>query len=119
MTEWERCAPWLQAALDQASGDYTLADVLDLVRKGEAQFWAGEQSAIVSQVDDHPRNRVLTLWLGGGDLRELSNHLIPKAEAYGREVGCTRSRIIGRQGWARALASDGYQAAAVVSEKVL
>jgi hypothetical protein len=118
MTEWERCSPWLQAALDHASGDYTLADVLELVRKGDAQFWAGRQSAIVTQVDEYPHSRVLTLWLGGGDLRELSDDLIPRAETFGRECGCTRSRIIGRQGWARALAGDGYRPVAAVVEKV-
>lgn len=101
--EWARCAPWLEAALAHAHGTHALSDVREMVERREARFWAGRRAAMVTEVHEFPRMRVLHFWLAGGDLAELRDEMRPLAEAWGREQGCTRATISGRRGWARAL----------------
>lgn len=78
-----------------------LSDVLEAIESGQAHLWPGERSAAVCE-------RVTTyhVWLAGGDLRELQA-MERAAEAWARGNGCDRMSIIGRKGWARALA--GYE----------
>jgi hypothetical protein len=62
---------------------------------------------------------VLQLWLAGGDLGEIVNELVPRAEAWGREQGCDRVWIMGRDGWRRVLRASGYGAASTLLTKDL
>ena len=111
MSEWTRCAPILEAALD---GTYSLDDVRDEIECGRAQFWPMQKSAAVTVIQDYPRGRVLRVWLAGGDLGELQ-HYLPVLDNYGREQGCAAIELEGRKGWERAL--PGYHAHRVVLRK--
>jgi hypothetical protein len=115
--EWDRCAPWIASALDMSGGSHDLADVKALVERGEARLWGWANSALVTEVQVWPRAKFLLLWLAGGDLGELRDEILPLAEAYGREQGCTRCYIVGRPGWAKVL--PGYRAVAVSVAKEL
>lgn len=105
---WARVAPWLDAALAHAGRTHTLEDVRALVDAGEARLWTGERSAVVTVVEEDPCERRLLVWLAGGDLSELLDGLRPRIEAWARANGCRRMLVIGRPGWERALARDGY-----------
>ena len=104
--EWARCAGWLQAALERAPPTHTLDDVKVEVRCGNAKFWHGRASAAITQIEVSPRTKALTVWLAGGDLAELRDEMLPRAEAFAREQGCRFVAVTGRPGWARAL---GYR----------
>jgi hypothetical protein len=106
--EWARCGPWLQAALDHAGNTHELTDVEIMVRDGDARFWAGRQAAMVTVIETAPRQRRLLIWLAGGSLSELVEDLRPAAEAWARRRGCQCALIVGRPGWERALALQGY-----------
>jgi hypothetical protein len=108
--EWSRCKPWIAAALEHDGGLQTLEAVERAIEAGEAHFWPGKASAIVTQFWDFPTGRALNFWLAGGKLDELMNHMRPAIEAWGAEHGCNRFIIAGRPGWARALKPDGYTA---------
>lgn len=101
--EWERCAPWLEAALVHCGGTHDLADVKGCVERGTATFWPGGQAAMITEIVDYPKMRTLNFWLAGGDLAELRDVLRLKAETYARHMGCKYATIVGRAGWARAL----------------
>lgn len=116
---WARCAPWVQAALDDAGNTHTLDDIKALIEQGKCQLWLGEASALVTDIMDWPQERALLLWLAGGDLDELRGVLRPQAEDFGKRIGCRRSMIIGRQGWARALKEHGYEPMAWICGKEL
>ena len=90
-----------------------------MVERGEAQLWPGNRAAMVTLVEDEPRERRLLIWLAGGDLGELVNRLRPAAEAWARGQGCRRALIIGRAGWERALAPEGYAPLARIIMKEL
>jgi hypothetical protein len=115
---WTRSAPWLEAALAHA-GTHRLADVRDMVLRGEAQLWVGERSAIVTLIEDDPCERRLLVWLGGGDLKDLLGELRQPIEAWARSRGCRRVLMVGRPGWERALAPHGYAPLARIIAKEL
>lgn len=116
---WARAAPWLEAALSHAGGTHRLSDVRAMVEGGEARAWFGERAALVALIEDEPCERRLLIWLAGGEFAELVMRLRPEAEAWGREHGCRRVLIIGRAGWERALAPEGYAPMARIIGKEL
>ena len=78
-TEWARCAPWLDAALDHAGRTHALADVKAAITRGEAHLWPGAASALVAAIEDDPGERRLLIWLAGGDREELEAEILPLA----------------------------------------
>jgi hypothetical protein len=117
--EWARCAPWLDAALAHAGRTHHLDDVRAMVLAGEAQVWAADGAAMVTLIEDDPRERRLLIWLAGGDLDDLVRRLRPAAERWAKAQGCRRVLVIGRPGWERALASEGYAPLARIIAKEL
>ena len=117
--EWRRAAPLLDRALAHAGRSHGLNDVRAMIAAGEARLWLGEHAALVALIEDDPRERRLLIWLAGGDLAELMQRLRPEAEAWGRTEGCRRAVIIGRAGWERALAPEGYAPLARIIAKEL
>jgi hypothetical protein len=106
---WERCSPFLQAALDRSIGGYTLAHVKEEIEKGNAQFFPTVNSAGVTRIVPYPSGlKVIELWLAGGNLWELKQSNI-NAMRWAREIGCHKSVIYGREGWQREL--EGYREA--------
>ena len=96
-----------------------MGDVLALVRAGEAQLWTSEHAAMITVIEDDPLERRLLIWLAGGDLDELVDVLRPRAEHWARGQGCRRVVVIGRAGWERALAPEGYAPLARIIAKEL
>ena len=105
--EWARCKPWIEAALEYAFG-YTIDDVWQAVEDGEAIFWPGRASAVITQVWIFPQAKALNYWLAGGDLDELVNEMRPLIEERAKAAGLTHIIIAGRGGWTRALRATGY-----------
>lgn len=117
--EWERCKPWIEAALEYGGGTHWIDDVKAMVERREARFWAWTNCAGVTEIYDYPRARVLHLWLHGGDLHELVNELRPIIEAWAVEQGCTQAMVAGRAGWDRVMAPFGYSPVARICMKEL
>lgn len=115
MTEWERCRPWIEAALTHAGDFYTADDIKAEIDAGDAVFWPGADAAVVTQFWDFPRAKAVNFWLAGGDLEELRvmhDAIIEWAKAK----GCDHAIIAGRSGWSRAL---GYKPAWTAMSKEL
>ncbi len=91
--------------MERAGDFYVYEDIIDLVLKGDAHLWPGKKSAVVTQFWDFPRERAINFWLAGGDLTELEA-MHAEISDWAKSVGCKRSIIAGRAGWAKAL---GYQ----------
>ncbi len=105
--EFDRTAPWLQAALDRDIGAFELEDVWNYIADGRAQLWTSPKSAVVTALEYFPRKVVLRYWLCGGELECLK--LEPTIEAWAKKAGATCCIIGGRKGWLRAL--KGYREA--------
>lgn len=111
---WRRGAPHLKAAL-AGHDTHKLGDVLRMVANGKAQFWPCEKSAAVTEVIQYPQGRSVRIWLAGGDLDELQALEGAICRWAYTQHGCTRSEIVGRDGWSRAL--EGYDKVAIVLRK--
>lgn len=112
--EFERCADYIEAALEYAGHSHTLTDVWQAVRDNKAAFFPYEKSAIVVEIVDYPQRSTCRIWLAGGDMDEL---LQAEKEVckWAVERGCSSMEIIGRKGWERVLAD--YSATATVLTK--
>ena len=108
----------IQRALDRA-GTHDLSDVEGMIARGEAQLWLGERSAAVTEIVVYPKHSVLNLWLCGGDLREIVEDMLPKAEEFAKAKGCKKMRTGGRKGWDRVMSGHGFSTVASICEKEL
>jgi hypothetical protein len=116
----EHIAPFrelIERALAEGYGQMNYHDVLEGIARGEYQFWASNDSCVVTTIDIFPRIKQLTVIIGAGDLKEIDDVIRPTIEAWARSIGCDTMLIMGRPGWQRAL--EGYRRTAVVLEKKL
>lgn len=108
-TELPHYRPLVESALEYAGWDYTFEDVAEAVEAGEAQFWPGPNSVIITQLDEKPRKKVLVFWLAAGNTTELKA-MVPLVIAWGKEEGCALARMVGRRGWKRSfLMEQGWE----------
>lgn len=118
----ERAAPLLAAALARDPHvTTTIDDLLEDARARRGFIWSGERSAAFVRVYDSGNDqRVCEVAPAGGDLDEIVNVAVPEIEEYARAEGCTQGLIYaGRDGWERALRSQGFERTTVVLRKML
>lgn len=102
MTEYERFRPLFAEALDGRL--YNIGYLDSLVLSMRAQCWFTDNAAIVTELKEYPTGaRVIHGLVAAGDLGEIVNVLIPRAEEWGRSLGCVLAIIESRPGWGRAL----------------
>jgi len=118
MKEWERCKPWIEAALE--GGFYGIDHVEAMLNRphNPAQFWPGKNAAIVTEVQDHGSCRVLFVWAAGGDMEEIIG-MAAGIEAVGRLLGCEYAMSEGRDGWARVMKKHGFEHYSTTIRKAL
>lgn len=112
--QFDRCAPWIQAALDRDIGTHELDDVWQAIATGKAQLWARPNSAVVTALEYHPRKVVLRYWLCGGELEDCLKSE-PAIENWAKSAGAKTVVIGGRRGWLKAL--RGYREAGAYMTK--
>lgn len=117
--DWPRCRPWIEAALARGPGLETIDDVERYLSEGSYQLLASPNSAVVIELSQYARRKVLTVIHGGGDLEELEDVVEPALCSIARVNGCTAVMLTGRQGWIREGRKKGYDLAFVVMMKDL
>lgn len=114
--QFDRCWPYLHAAIVKMNERYGRDFVEQQVMNGEAQLWPGSDCAIVTRIECHQDGtKELFGWLAGGNRREIES-IQPKIEAWAKRSGCTRVRTIQRLGFMRK-PLHGYRPTAVIMEK--
>jgi len=96
----------LSKALD-VQGTHTAQDVVDAVENDIAQLWLRDDAAIVTRIEQHPRERHLVLWLAGGALESIID-MEDELLDFGRKNGCARMTMAGRPGWRKPLERLGW-----------
>lgn len=114
MTEWERCKHWIEDAIAYNGRTMTIDDVEAGIVSGKYQFLPDSASAMVIEIADLPRKKLVNFLLAGGDLNQLQK-AEQKVTKWARQVGLDGAMIIGRRGWGKAL--EGYKEAATVYMK--
>ena len=93
----------LQPALEY-DNTYNMQDVADCIDSCTMQLWPGTNSAVVTQVQNFPRMKVLHIFLAGGNLEELET-LTPHIQKFAEYMGCQKITLTGRKGWSRTFVS--------------
>lgn len=114
--EWARCRDWVQDAIEAGGNLYSLDEVAIACCMGKMQFWPGNTCAVVTEIAEYPREKHLCVVFAGGDLKEIIS-MIPMFEDWGRAWGANKLVEVGRPGWEKALATDGWKKHAVVLYK--
>jgi hypothetical protein len=116
--DYARFRPLFAEALDPRL--YAIEHLDGLLQSGRAQFWLGEDAAIVTEIRSYPTGaRVIHGLVAAGDLDEIVDVLIPRAEGWARSFGCVLAIIESRPGWARALKARGYEPHQMALRKAL
>lgn len=89
---------------------HTIDEMDAKVATGAALLWFGDDSAIAAEIVQYPGGPVIHGLVAAGNLEEITEVLIPQAEAWGKDQGCIGSLIESRPGWERQLKSHGYSA---------
>jgi hypothetical protein len=99
----------LQKALDYGGNTHDLADVIDLVKTGKAQFWENGDGSIVTEIYQYPRLKAISFWLMSGtipDCMALEDDIL----AWAKAEGCTMAISTGRKGWLYHARKTGWRA---------
>ena len=110
-SEWLRCRHWIEAALPYARGTHTIEDIETGIGNGQFIFWSGSKCAVITEILNYPRKRVLHYFLLGGNLRELVEFMEPRITVWAKLNGCTAVTGAGRAGFERVFAKSGFEPA--------
>lgn len=107
INEMTRVRPFLEPALKYTNGTHDYIHLVEGVLTGQFHVWPTENSAIVTEFHNFPKERHLHIFLAGGDLEEikqLHDNVVQFAEA----AGCQALTLTGRPGWVKALGDLGF-----------
>lgn len=99
---------YIEDALEYTKGTHTLEDIWNGVVRGDFQFWPGDKSAVITEIQIYPQTKVMHIFLAGGDLEELLQ-MEKSVRAYAQTIGCNSMSISGRRGWVRIFERDGWK----------
>ncbi|MBI1620366.1 hypothetical protein [Aquamicrobium zhengzhouense] len=115
--EFNRVWKWLEKAVKRGGNTHEKQHVLARILDGRAQLWTNREAAIVTSIETYDNGfKEIQGWLAGGKLSAVQQ-LRDEAEAWGKQMGCSRSQLISRPGFERAF--PGYRRVAVVLVKDL
>ena len=72
------------------------------LNKDEMQFWPGNNTAIVTEINIHPKQKSIHVFLAAGDMDEVIR-ILPYVEKHGKKEGCTQMTMAGRKGWEKVM----------------
>lgn len=98
----------LETALQHGGETHTLGDVVRQIMDGKAQYWESEGAAIITEIHDTPRMRLVHFWLATGELKEVIS-LSTEVLRWAESIGCKEASLAGRRGWQKVLASEGWK----------
>ena len=105
----QRLRHHVEAALEYSGGTHGIEDIAEGLKKGRFQLWPADDSVVITEIIVYPRLKNLHFFLAGGDLDEL-RLMRPLIESWGRDMGCTRVSLAGREGWSKTfLRDEGYR----------
>jgi hypothetical protein len=105
----QRLRHHVEAALEYSGGTHGIEDIAEGLKKGRFQLWPADDSVVVTEIIVYPRLKNLHFFLAGGDLDEL-RLMRPLIEQWGKNMGCTRVSLAGREGWSKTfLRDEGYR----------
>lgn len=117
---WPSIEPLIKRGLRAAQDTWASEDLIDFIRRGDKQLWLSvphADCALVTQIDQWPRGKVLHIFMVAGKLPAHWDEILLAIEGWAKDRGCRKVEIRGRLGWMRKL--KGYSTPRVFMEKDL
>ncbi len=118
---WPRYAHHLER-LERETGLVLASAIRDDLCAGMKQLWGYQtderiEGVAITQVYDTPRGKCCEVYGACGTESAPGQiaAIIDEIEKWAGRIGCTRTRLLGRKGWARKL--DGYEQTGIILEK--
>ncbi len=115
---WHRLKHHIEDALTYGDPVLDIDDVLKMIVHDEAQWWPGEDCAVVTQIVNYQKSKALRFILGGGDLDQLME-IEKTLVVWALSQGCDRAEVAGRIGWGRVFRARGYKEHVRVYSRVI
>jgi len=112
---WWAFVPYIADALAYSAGEYRASDIREAVEAHRMQLWGvegpeGIAGAVVTQIINYPRKRILEcVLLSGDEAKQWIAQAKDTLEAFARHRDCAMARLKGRPGWVRVMQQHGYQ----------
>lgn len=120
---WRDVEGFIDRALSHAFGEFDRFDVLQYLMSGDMQLWVPDDlsGACVTRVLIYPRYKAVrvVLFAGDGALKSWAIPMIERIEQWARDIGAKRLEELGRDGWAKVGAKQGWQEASRLMVKEL
>ncbi len=99
---WHEHKAGLQKALDHAGNTHSLEHVRAAIETQDAQWFATQDCAFVTEIISYPLKTVGRIWLATGNLKALKA-MQPYMVQWFKQHGCEAILCLGREGWGRAI----------------
>tara|TARA_B100001093_G_scaffold298234_1_gene284375 strand:+ start:1323 stop:1724 length:402 start_codon:yes stop_codon:yes gene_type:complete len=115
---WSQVAPLLEKALDET---YSIKDILYGLANDRMQLFISwhdnkVESAVVTEIAQYPKSKVLRYFLAGGtNLENWLEEIQAVIEKFAKKENCTHLEVAGRKGWVRKL--KGFRVKAYLLNK--
>lgn len=117
--DFDRLWPLLAEAIARYGPTHDKEHIWQAIEAGQAQFWPGAHSAMVTEVKAYPTGfQEIIGWLAAGKLEEIEV-MMGFAEAAAKANGCHRVNLTCREGFKRPFGKKGYRQIMVVLVKDL
>jgi hypothetical protein len=120
----DEVGPILTRATDRSGGRWSIIDVLDQVETGLQHLWIAFTDerilgVVTTRFVEYPSFRRLEIVFCAGD--NLKDWMRPMLDVLGHwhdDNKCTGMELVGRSGWERMLAREGFKKTYIVMEKI-
>jgi hypothetical protein len=111
---WEHVKDYIEVAVEQTDGRYTIEDAYTLVKERGYLLWValGEhemKGAVITCFLHYPRKKALhIMFLGGAEGRAWKEAMLKMLQRFAKDQSCDIIEASGREGWSRVLKQDGF-----------
>lgn len=101
------CERYVADALVFTHGAFEPSDICDACERGDMQLWLATRddevlAAVVSEITNYPRKRVVGVpFIGGKEMGAWFPLMLETIEAWSKEMGCVGMQGGARRGWAK------------------
>lgn len=120
---WPHVSGWIAEALARGNADLGPSQVAEHLARGTMQLWLvwdGRPVGVcITELIGSVRGQACNLVVVAGEGYRAWAHLLADIERWARGQGCVRLTLVGRKGWVRRLAGDGWCETSTMLEKDL
>jgi len=116
--------PWLEKTINEATWTtWSVEDVVEGLNSGRYLLWGvGKETKnlfVMTELVQEKLGQSVHIVLGGGQIYPESVDHISLIENYAKQIGATSVVVIGRLGWRKFLAKNGYEFEAASFRRIL